>query len=373
MRGERGRGCPARREARRFAVAKIKRCRQCGVPLRISGEFTWHDNGIITQNRSQGERVLFYESDFLDELFRYLQARLGAPVEDMAIEGKRRSAREYVHRNIIPVMSKALYRYRPKVLNERFIALGACFGYGRISAIETRNRGDDLDYQVVSVRHPYSLPLFCGDLLGIKEALDGRDFSISVEETGEHEYRLTMRPGEHRARLVDDGQRALGAPKAGELKHKRCAACGIPLGVARCRWDLDTGVIVDPGTSRRMAIFYPGSIEAVLQDLLEEMGEGIVDMIIDEQRRFVRKTIGRDAALTRRQSYPEMGALRGLGNATRIEAGDRHCTVIMENPCLPLFMVGISQAFYEMETGHDEVERAWEILPDGDLVVELRV
>jgi len=46
--------------------------------------------------------------------------------------------------------------------------------------------------------------------------------------------------------------------------------------------------------------------------------------------------------------------------------------VFIENPCLPYFLVGIIQALYEMGTDNDSVSRNWEILSDGDLVVELR-
>ncbi len=365
-------GTPVRRAARRYAVGKIKKCRQCGVPLRISRDFTWNDNGTITQDRDPGNRVLFFESGFLDELFTNLESLVGRPIEPLVVESKRRSTRRFMQNNVAPVVRKVIYRYCPKAITERIITMGTCYGYGRISALELRSKEGDLDHQVISVRHPYSLALFCGDALGSKEAMEGHDFSVSREETGEHEYRLTFRAGEHPAQSGEAEERPRRPLKAGELAYKRCGACGVPLGVARCRWDLEMGVVVDPGTSRRMAIFSPASVEAVLKDLQEEVGEDIVDLIIDEQRRFVRKTIGRDEALLKRQSYRELAALRGLGNVTKIEVDGRNCTVIMENPCLTLFLVGIIQAFFEMSTEHGEVERSWEILPDGDLVVELR-
>jgi len=352
-------------------MGKIKKCRQCGVPLRVSRDLTWHGNGTITQARDPGNRMVFFETDFLDELFTDLGEHTGRPIEDMVIESKRRSTRKYMEKQIAPIVRKALHRYRPRALTERIIAMGGYYGYGSISGIELRSENDDLDYQVISIRHPYSLPLFCGDAVGSKEAMDGRDFSVSWEEAGDHEYRVTFRVGEHPVQIREGAHRRGVRPKAGDIEHKRCASCGVPLGVARCRWDLDIGVIMDPGTSRRMAIYSPGSIETVLNDLQAEMGD-IADLIIDEQRRFVRKTIGRDDAMLRRPSYRRMAALRGLGNVTSIEADEKHCTVIMENPCLTLFVVGIIQAFFEMGTEHDEVERGWEILPDGDLVVELR-
>lgn len=41
---------------------KIKKCRQCGVPLGFSRSLVWHSNGVITQAKDPDHRFIFSES-----------------------------------------------------------------------------------------------------------------------------------------------------------------------------------------------------------------------------------------------------------------------------------------------------------------------
>lgn len=350
---------------------KIKKCRQCGVPLGFSRGLVWHSNGVITQAKDPDHRFVFSESDFLDELFTSLEELTGSPIELMVIESKRRRTREYMEKQIPAYKRKLLHRYNPKLLSKRISAMGRHYGYGDIEPQEIRSRNDDEDYQTIAIRHPYSLPLFCGDGLGSKEAMDGRDFSVSWEQVGDHEFVVTFRVGRHSMMLPENPQNIRHGFKPGDIKYKRCALCGVPLGLARCRWNLEEGTIYDPGTGRRMAVFSPDSIEAILADIGEELHGDLADAVIEAQRRFIRRMLGREDALIGQPAFRDLAGMRGLGNVSKIELHERSSTVFIENPCLPLFMVGISQALYEMGSENESVNRSWEILPDGDLVIEL--
>jgi ribosomal protein S14 len=352
-------------------MAKIKKCRQCGVPLGVSRDLVWHSNGVITQARDPDHRFVFIESDGLDELFMGIAEITGFPIELMVIESKRRLTREYMEKQIPSFKRKLLHHLSPALLSRRVTRIGRHYGYGDIRMEELRSKNDEHDYQTVSIRHPYSLPLFCGDSAGSKEAMDGRDFTVSWEQAGDHEYLVTFRVGEHPIALKKS-RRAKGYElKPGDIEYKRCFSCGVPLGVARCRWNLEEGTIYDPGTGRRMAVFSPDSIEAILVDIEAEVGGGLDDAIIEEQRRFVRKMLGHEDALIGQHGFRAMAGLRGLGYVRRIEADERHSKVFIENSCLPLFMVGIIQALFEMRSDNDSVNRDWELFPDGGLVVEL--
>ncbi|MDD3717846.1 MAG: hypothetical protein PHP28_04190 [Actinomycetota bacterium] len=352
-------------------MGKIRKCRQCGVPLGVGRDLVWHGNGVITQAKDPDHRMVFYESDFLDALFADLGELTGMPIEPVVIESKRRMTRDYMERQFTPFTRRIMHRLGPNLMSKRISRMGRHYGYGDIRPDELRSRGDDDDYQVVSIRHPYSLLLFCGDTVGSKEAMDGREFKVSWEETGEHEYTVTFKVGEHPVQLPAAARRGVPTFKPGEMAFKRCASCGVPLGVSRSHWDLEAGVIHDPGTGRRMAIFSPDSIEVVLRDIEEELGDDIAEMVIEDQRRYVRRMLGREDALMSWRNYREMAGLRGLGYVRDLDVGERHCRVLIENPCLTLFMVGIIQAFFEMGTGHESLSRRWETLPDGDLFVEI--
>jgi ribosomal protein S14 len=352
-------------------MSKIKKCRQCGVPLGFSRGLVWHGNGVITQARDPDHRFIFSESDFLDELFASLEKITGSPIELMVIESKRRLTRNYMENQISPLKRKLLHRYNPRLLSRRISDMGRHYGYGDITLHELRTKNDEEDYQAIRIRHPYSLPLFCGDGLGSKEAMDGRDFSVSWEQVGEHEFLVTFRAGRHSLLLPESPQEKKHGFKPGDIEYKRCALCGVPLGVARCRWNLEEGTIYDPGTGRRMAVFSPDSIEAILRDIGEELDGDLADAVIEAQRRFVRRMLGREDALIGQPAFRDMAGLRGLGYIRELELEKDRSSVHIENPCLPLFMVGISQALFEMGSDNEKVNRSWEMLPDGDLVVEL--
>jgi hypothetical protein len=64
-----------------------------------------------------------------------------------------------------------------------------------------------------------------------------------------------------------------------------------------------------------------------------------------------------------------MLAFRGLGNMTRFEPGDRRMSVTMENSCIPLMVVGMVQAMFELISGSEESTCEFERAPDGDLTI----
>ncbi|MBN2028032.1 MAG: hypothetical protein JW854_14885 [Actinobacteria bacterium] len=350
---------------------RVKACRQCGVPRGIGKDVIWHDNGVITHAKNPGHRLVFYESDCLDEIFEGIEELIEIPIEHIIIESKRRATRTYIENQIPPFRRKILNRYGPKTLSRRIRLMAVNYGYGDIALEGIRNTGDEDDFQSVCVTHPYSLPLFCGDSLGTKEAMDGRDFYVSWEQTGDHTYLVTSRVGRHPIALGERLGRKPCGYRPGDIALERCASCGVPLRVARCRWNVENGTIMDPGTGRRMAFFNPDSIQVVLDDLELELGEMIAEAIIEAQRRFVRRILGKGDILPRRDSYREMVALRGLGYLKSMDFERRHCAAVLENACLPLFMVGTVKALYEMGSESESVDHRWEMLPDGVLVVEL--
>ena len=74
----------------------VKRCPACNVPREFSRENTWNSDGTITQTRNPDHRVIFYEAEGMKKLLSNLEALLGAPVDRIAIEGKRKSTYHYL-------------------------------------------------------------------------------------------------------------------------------------------------------------------------------------------------------------------------------------------------------------------------------------
>lgn len=352
-------------------MGRIRTCARCGVPLRISRDFTWKGNGVIAQTKDPDHRILFYESDNFDALFSGIGELIGVPIEHIVIESKRRSTREYVEHQYPLLLRKVLHRYAPNVLAGNISLMGRCYGLGDIHLQEIRNKGDELDYQTVRIRNPYSLPLFCGDTLGSKEGMAGRDFAVSYQKEGENTYLVKSSVGKHPIELQERLARKPYKYKEGDIGFERCAECGIPLGVARCHWDFDEGTVRDPDTGRRMVMIGPASLEAVLSDLEAELGADVLEATVEAQRRFVLGMLREEETAASRLGWREMAGLRGLGFVREVELDQERMRTVIENSCLDTFMVGTLKGIFEAVSGREGAAHYWERHDDGDLVVEI--
>ena len=63
----------------------IETCGRCGVPLMISREHVWGSNGVISLAESAHNRMVFYESETIDRLFRGIEGMIGIPIVETEI------------------------------------------------------------------------------------------------------------------------------------------------------------------------------------------------------------------------------------------------------------------------------------------------
>ncbi len=273
-------------------MAKVKTCKECGVPSLVSKGQTWHDNGVITEAKDAEHRMLLCESDNLEALFREIEKIIGLPIEKFIIESKRRVTKEYLEKMIPAPIRKIIYLFKPDLIAGRMAGIAKAYGYGNVELVEVRKTGITADYMVMTIEKPYSILFFRGDNLGGMEAASGRECTVETQSIGEDKYRLDIHVGMHPPELRERLKPRRHDYKPGDLKLERCRICGIPLDVAAYRWDLDAGTITTPRMGRRMALFGPNGLEAVFDDLEAELGESIPDSIIEAQRRYVREHLG---------------------------------------------------------------------------------
>ncbi|HEY5530947.1 MAG TPA: hypothetical protein VIK22_02975 [Candidatus Anoxymicrobiaceae bacterium] len=355
-------------------MSEIKRCKECGTPLMVSKENTWYANGVVAQARDFDHRMLFYESDNISALFTGIEHILGLPIDKIVVESKRREVKEYVEKMMSAITRKAVKHVGIGMMIGTLSRNGQAFGYGDIDLVERRRKNDSDDFITMSVRNPHSIFFFCGEVLGAWEAIDGRDHFASYEEVEPGFYRVTCRVGEHPLELQERLNFKTYPYKPGDIEYERCGTCEVPLSVAKYTWDLEAGTIVHPDTRRRMSIFGPRGMEAILDDLEAELGETIPETVIEAQRLTVRmamkdmKWVGDD------QRYRKMMAFRGLGNIVMMKRGDKSLSVRMENSCIDLMAVGMFQALFELMSGTDTSKYEYAISPDGviDITVSLK-
>ncbi len=353
---------------------KIKVCRECGVPLKVSRGQVWHDNGVITEKRRPDMRMILYESEHLDYLFHVIEEIIGVPLEHIVVESKRRDVKEYTE-GMIPKPLRRVVRYVGfKPIAGMLSRLGIAYGFGDIKLVESRRRFTEDDYLVMTVRNPHSLLFFLGENLGAWEAIDGRDSVIEYQEIGERTYRCTVRIGEHPVELQERLERKRYPLKPGDIHFERCPRCRIPQDISAYRWNLEDGVIIDPQRNMRISLFSPAGFEAVLDDLEAELGEAIPEAVIEAQRRNVREHL-QEAVYMRKEylDFKRMLALNGLGNLSRFEPSEKGLEVTIENSCIHLLMVGMVQGIFEMARGVEKSSYEWELAPDGDLNISIRI
>jgi hypothetical protein len=338
--------------------------------------------------------MVFYESGNIDNLFRGIEKLVGIPIEHIVIESRRRETRGYIQRIYSASLKEAVELTREglregslphhsavkqklleaaREINISINNIGRVYGYGDIVPSEGWEKGENYPWRTQVVRHPYSLLFYTADMLGSVEAIEDSDHRVEYRDIGGDAYEVSSYPGGHLIELTERLQRQKYDFKAGDISYERCPGCGLPVEINRCSWDLNAGTITDPETGRRMAIFGPGSLDAILNDLETELGEAIPEAVVAAQRDYIKENMREESWKKDALSFRRMIAARGLGNLIRFEGGRKSLHATIENSCLHLLMVGATQAMVEMVYGVDGSTYEWELAEDGDLDMTIRL
>jgi len=363
-------------------VSGIEVCRECGVPLMISAGQRWEDNGVISLAMSPTNRVVFYESSIIDNLFKGIEELIGTDVWHIVTESRRRDVRKYIERSF-PLEIEAMQHFDPvsnmaelvemrRGYNLQVNEMGLVYGYGEIKFSTLWERGEDYPWRTQVIVNPWSMFLYPAEAMGSVEAFEQTDMWVEYREMAENIYEVTSYPGSHPIELKERLKKKRYPFKPGEIRYERCSRCGVPTEVGNCGWDLEHGTIYDPVTQRRMAIFGPWAVDSVLDDLKEELGESVQETVIEALRRHLRSTMSEEMWKQDMVTFNRMSALRGLGNLVQFEGDREYLTVTFENACMPLLMVGTVQGLFEMAMRKETSTCEWELAEDGDLTVTVR-
>jgi len=181
-------------------------CEKCGVPLMVSRELNWEANGVISLTSSPRNRMVFFEAESIEQLFRGIEELIGAPIEHIVIESRSRETKRYIERVFPPEMREAVARMAraeagesPGVTTEekeallatiRAIALSiidisTIYGYGDQKTSDLWESGGDYPWRTQTIRNPYSLLFIAADNLGALEACEGSSMRVKYEEIEE--------------------------------------------------------------------------------------------------------------------------------------------------------------------------------------------
>lgn len=365
-------------------------CVKCGVPLRISKQLCWHDNGVISLAGSPDKRWVFFESDNIDNLFIKLAELIGIRIDRLVIESRRRGARKYLE-TIIPSELREYCckerdaragRGEPAGADEkqamfdlaRSITLNIydvarIYGYGDSRLDEAWVSNEEYPWRNTRVRKPYSLLMNLAESLGQIEAMEGGDLWIDYENLGDDRYVYRCYESEHPVHLEGRLTGEHYQFKPGEISHDRCPECGVPMEVSCCKWEFDDGVIVDKDNGRRFAIYGPHAFDSILSDLENELGDAIPSFIIEAQRQYTKKHWDNENWKKSPSEFILRVAVRGLGNVVDFNPTKEKHELLIQNPCMHLIMVGMVQGLVELARGWDSSNCDYELKDDGDLSI----
>ncbi len=371
-------------------MAGIEFCQGCGGPLLISRDLRWEANGAVSLSSSRANRMVMFECECIDRIFKGIEELIGLSVEHIVIESRSRETRVFTERSYplavrkilegtggrkegqgldIPPEKKEALLSTMRVMTASLVDTGKIYGYGDQHLGELWDQGADYPWRKLYLNNPYSLLFQAADNLGWVEAFEGSDMWVRYGKVDGARYTTEVYPAQHPIGLQERLQRKKYEYKNGDIKYDRCVECDLPLEVARYKWDADDGTITDPDTGWRVAIFSPASVDGIFDDLQAELGDAIQSTVIEAMRRFTRESWSAEDWNRPAFSFKQMFALRGLGNLVYFDGEQDRLTLIVENMCMPLLMVGMVQALVEMAYGLDESSLEWQAGDDGRLSV----
>lgn len=355
-------------------MANVNVCPHCGVPLYISSQHVWLNNGVIQPARESTQRLVFFECGNLDPLFEGIRELIGVPVERMVIDASRRSTKKYMEK-VVPDDVKEMIRSGDMDLNLVFdstFIIWRAMGYGKLTLEDVLYRREKDDFISVLAERPYSVPLAVGNFAGSIEAIIGREPGIEYEETTPGVYRIKIfeaeNPPELKQRLRwKDHEKPM---KPGDISFDRCPGCGVPSALSAYKWDQANGSIRSSITGRRMVMTGPSMIDPIFDELEGELGESVPRVVVEAQKRFIKSGFFAVEEVASEENMRVQLALRGLGNLRELKMGRRGVSLRLENGTLHLLGVGLAQGLYEKAFGV-ESEVDWELHDDGDLEVSV--
>jgi hypothetical protein len=348
-------------------MSRIKVCSECGVPKALSRGNRWESNGTISAVVTEGKRAILYEVGGFEGLFGNLEKSMGIPIDHLVAEGNRKNCVEYLQglfSGLKGVLARSIFHRR--VYNS-IADLGTIFGYGHFEMLDVK-RGESV---TMYGRNIYCVPMFIGDLMGTFNMMEGLPAQVEIKERGDgHIITLTRgdKPEEELSlRLHAEVTRL----KPGDIDFERCSLCGLPTDIGDLDFNLEEGIIADRMTGRRMAATGMEQIAAIFRELEAELGEDVVQAIMDAQRAYTKTALGKEEM---EQGYPYLRrflALRGMGNMVRYDSRSDGMDAMVENASPQLLVAGMLQGIFEL-LSESESDCGYRRGEDGTLEVTVK-
>jgi hypothetical protein len=350
---------------------ELEVCPECGLPKLVTSEHAWLDNGDMVQARDHSNRVILLECENLDPLFREIGNIIGMSIEPILMGAVRRGLRTYL-RLFIPDETRKKVRAKElslKAVDDGFRELGRPMGYGSYEFVDMRYEDDGDDFFTVSISEPFSVPISAASHCAAMEAILDTDYAVTYSQAGPDKYTISAFPSPHPRGLKGRMHTQPYAHTAGDFELERCPTCGGPRALSVCKWYLERGVIVIEALGHRMAVLGAPYLNPIFEELEEELGDTIPQVIVEAQKRFTKTGFYTIEDVADAGDFRVQLALRGLGNLRELRMGRRGVHMLVENVTVPQLVVGMMQGIFEMAFDlESNVE--WRV-SRGNLMMEL--
>ncbi len=333
----------------------LRLCPECGVPLSISRNHVWTDDGRIL-SRDSAQRLVIMERRVIEVILQRAVDLLGE--EASRILTRCKSADAFLYVRSIMTGWKKMVKNAPlggRLFYDLLCDQARVLGMADARVISYRRHRE----LVVGCTQCYSDIFFAGDVLGAVQAGEGRDAEVAFwEERGEKRFGVTV------------GQNEVSIPPLplsdedvlpGDIVYRRCGRCRAPFPISFFVWDTEKGVMMDTHNGESVALLDTAGMNAAYLEIKHQRLPQLDPMLAQEIKAMVDTVLPR---LEWKRRGPEERvrdlfflAYRGMGNPVYTRGSGRTLEARVENPFNYPIVAGITASF--LSRG-EEVSWGWE-------------
>ncbi|MBK5092539.1 MAG: hypothetical protein JJE48_03365 [Actinobacteria bacterium] len=339
----------------------MRKCRICGFPRRFTRFIEWNSDGTMIGRIRPRIPVMLLEVSEWDSIFYELSSTLGIPIDHILIDAQKNIGKGIYETVRVTHLSydikklPARWYFRPQWGAKLFVWTIrndlAGLGAGRVKLVSYHSGKDAL----IRMSDPCLNPMIVGNCQGIYESAEkmpgsNAEYRLENGDLVIHLTHASERGGSEERLYLEEV-----VPGTGPLVYERCSHCNVPVQFARSvSWDIPRGIISNPISGERLEFMAVQSVNAILRELENELGEEIVHILYDAQKRFSLGRLGGTSVEDPEafwDAYLLEMALSGLGYPERFDrTGDSISVEILNAYNQDLYAAKLAAGF-EKVTG----------------------
>lgn len=323
----------------------LRVCRECGVPLAISGNHVWEEHGRIL-SRDRAQRLIIVENKIINGIVERASEKVDRDAQKIFMPAKAFDAWKYVNSMMSGWRKMAVgYPLARRPFYDLMCDQARILGMAD-ATLKSYKRSREA---VISCTRCYNKTFFAGDVLGAVYAGEGKEAVVETsEKDGEILFAVTVLDEslrEETTRYSFNWE----VPLPGYIDYKRCARCGIPFAVSFFSWDFPRGLMVDTHNGEPVTLIDVAGINAAYLEIKAKHGNWIDDFLAAEIKEMVDGIL---PGLEWKRRRPEEKvrdlfflAYRGMGNPVFTEPSEDGIRARIENPFNYPIVAGIAASF----------------------------